>query len=97
VRDKPLKSFYAVGHAKKQNPLSPADGGRTNGFIGDDRPAAGQPGRHQKDGSNLDRKGVNPEWRLDKVTIFCGICCGAASLSSGGGGDLTFGKAWGDA
>jgi hypothetical protein len=22
-------------------------------------------------------EGVRPEWRLDKVTSFCGICCGA--------------------
>jgi len=40
---------------------------------------------------------VNPEWRLDKVMIFCGICCGAAFLSSGGGDDLAFGTAWGGA
>jgi hypothetical protein len=22
-------------------------------------------------------EGVRPEWRLNKVTSFCGICCGA--------------------
>ena len=27
-------------------------------------------------------KGVKPEWRLDKVTSFSYICCGAAFLSS---------------
>ena len=38
-------------------------------------------------------EGVRPGWRLDKVASFCGIGCGAASLSFVGGDDLAFGKA----
>jgi hypothetical protein len=58
-----------------------------------EKPASGVEGRRGVEGVIEGVEGVSPEWRLDKVTSFSYICCGAAFLSSDDVDDLAFERA----